>query len=237
MSGQNCCISNRVISSASSSLGICLLSWSPCKNWFMSAFAGIFPSLRRWSKKFFSELLCGKDILAKVFSSFRSCPVEGCAPGYGVRPVYMPNWGRRTSAPQVLLNILTNFLSGSPIILLSRLTWSETRAFIGYMIIVRTPRFFHDSLEFLASVAIFARSGHIKHSVLPEPVPVDTNRFSPLVAASSADIWWANGDRNTPSPSFASCKKYSFIHGSMDAASMPFCTVTYAGDDSIKGFW
>lgn len=55
--------------------------------------------------------------------------------------------------------------------------------------IVRTPRFAHDSLEFLASSAIFARSGHIKHSVLPEPVPVDTNRFSPLVAASSADIW------------------------------------------------
>ena len=41
--------------------------------------------------------------------------------------------------------------------------------------IVRMPRFAHDSFEFLASVAIFARRGHIKHSVLPEPVPVDTN--------------------------------------------------------------
>ena len=54
--------------------------------------------------------------------------------------------------------------------------------------IVRMPRFAHDSFEFLASVAIFARRGHIKHSVLPEPVPVDTNRFSPFVAASSAEI-------------------------------------------------
>ena len=207
MSGQNCCISKRVISSASSSFGICLLSWSPCRNWCISAFAGIFPSLRRWLKYSCSESLCGKDILAKVFSSFLSCSVEGCAPGYGVRPVYIPNWGRRTSSPQVFLNILINFLSGSPIILLSRLTWSETRAFMGYITIVRTPRFAHDSLEFRASSAIFARSGHIKHSVLPEPVPVDTNRFSPLVAASSADIWWANGDGKTPIPASANCKK------------------------------
>ena len=78
---------------------------------------------------------------------------------------------------------------------------------MGYIIIVRMPRLAQDSLDPLASVAILARSGHIKHSVLPEPVPVDINKFSPLLAASSAAIWCANGEEKTPIPASANCKK------------------------------
>ena len=57
---------------------------------------------------------------------------------------------------------------------------------MGYMMMVRTPRLAQEAGAFLASSANFASNGQRKHSVLPEPVPVETKRFSPLVAASSA---------------------------------------------------
>ena len=52
--------------------------------------------------------------------------------------------------------------------------------------IVRTPRIDQLAGVFRASAASFASKGHIKHSVLPEPVPVETKRSFPANAASNA---------------------------------------------------
>ena len=89
--------------------------------------------------------------------------------------------------PQVSRKIFTKRWSASPIKRRSRLTWSETSAFIGYITMVRIPRMDQLAGLFFASVANFAINGHMKHSVLPEPVPVDTNRSWPSNAASKAD--------------------------------------------------
>ena len=186
MSGQNCCISNLVISSASSSLGICLPLCKPSKKLCISSFAGTFPSLCNCSKKAFSSSVSGNERRLNVLSNIRSCVSLGFTPGYGVLPVYMPKVGRLTSLPQDFLKDFINFFSLSPIKRLKREIWSDTKAFIGYITITRTPRIFQANLFSLASIANFAISGHIKHSVLPEPVPVATNKSFPDTDSSNA---------------------------------------------------
>ena len=91
--------------------------------------------------------------------------------------------------------------------------------------------------EFLASEASFAINGHMKHSVLPEPVPVETNKSAPSKAVSSAETWWQKGDGYTPRFASASLLKYPFSQsGSFSDNWIPCIEVLYAGDDSTYGF-
>ena len=104
---------------------------------------------------------------------------------------------------------------------------------MGYITTTRTPRCFHVSGVLRASEVSFAIIGHMKHSVLPEPVPVATNKSFPSMAVSSALIWCLKGAAYTPKFASANFLKKVRIHSGILALSMPFGTETYAGDDSI----